>query len=119
MDGRDVVTVTLDAIKLKTDPGFAHLKGRMMPRCVGGDPALTAPLLQRLNRTFLSGRRTTDLVGCSRGEAVSAIVDDMAKPIAVRQGEVVVEGWDHHLGPGGGLDEPGAIPGDQLKPLVI
>lgn len=112
MDDHEVVIVSLDAIKLKTDPGFDRVKDRPMPRCVGGDRTLGPQLLRRLNRTFLHGRKPISFIGCSKKEAVNATIDHMARPIALQQGEVLVEGL-------GIRDEPGTIPGPCLKGLLV
>ena len=38
------VAVTLDVIKRRDDEGFEWIKGRPMPRCVGGDTNMTPQL---------------------------------------------------------------------------
>jgi len=113
MDGLSVKT-TLDVIKLKTDAGFNYIKDRPLPRCVGGDKGFGPQLLKRLNRTFLCDRKPIDFIGCSRKEAINGTLEDMAKPIALRRGEVVIEGFGL-----GFYEEPGAIPSHELHPLFI
>ncbi len=41
------LSVTLDAIKFKGDPGYDLIKNRPMPRCVGADRGLTQNILKR------------------------------------------------------------------------
>jgi len=113
MDGHDVVSVALDGIKMKSDPGFSHIKDRPMPRCVGGDSALGPQLLKRLNRTFFHDRKPISFIGCSKKEAVNLTIEDMARPIATQQGEVVVEACLSSR------EQPGTIPRNLLKPLVL
>lgn len=115
MDGL-VLDVTLDAMKLKGDPGFDHIKNRPMPRCVGGDKGLTPQLIKRLNRTYFCNRKPIDFLCRSKQEKVAATIEHMAKPIALRQGEPLVEGY------GGGLgfsDAPGAVPSSLVQPFVF
>lgn len=112
---RLVVTVALDAIKFKADAGFDHVKDRPMPRCVGGDGSFGPQFLKRLNRTFLHDRKPKDFVGCSQREAVAGTLEEMARPIALRQGAPVVEVWPRWSG----LAREGELPGDALHPIVV
>jgi len=95
MDGL-AVTVTLDVIKRKVDEGFDWIKGRPMPRCVGGDRSLTPQLIRRLNRTFLHTRKPMDFLGCSKKQAITATIEEMTIPVALRQGEPIVERGELH-----------------------
>lgn len=108
------LAVTLDAVKLKTDPGFELIRNRAMPRCVGGDKGLTPSLLKRLNRTFFHDRKPDDFIGCSKKEKIDATIEQMARPIALRQGRPVIEGLVFGL-----CDQAGSIPGHELQPLVL
>jgi len=106
MDGLMVV-ITLDSIKLKSDAGFDAIKDRPMPRCVGGDAKLGPQLLKRLNRTFFHNRKPINFLFCSKSQKISATLEHMARPLALRQGEPVVE--SHNL-----LDR-----GEPPVPIVI
>lgn len=105
-----VVSVTLDAIKFKGDDGFDRVKAKPMPRCVGGDAGLKLQMLKRLNRTFFHDRQPICYLGCSRKQAVSATLDAMARPIALRPGVPVVEGR---------RARGGEVPPEELRPLVF
>merc|ERR1712194_382796 len=97
-EGLDVA-VTLDAIKFKGDHGFEYLHGRPlpMPRCVGGDQGFTPQLLKKLNRTFYADRKPRECDGCSKKFAINQDVEEMATPIALRQGEPIVEHYSVSL----------------------
>eukprot|EP00746_Dinoflagellata_sp_MGD_P091032 gnl/MRDRNA2_/MRDRNA2_36023_c0_seq1.p1 gnl/MRDRNA2_/MRDRNA2_36023_c0~~gnl/MRDRNA2_/MRDRNA2_36023_c0_seq1.p1 ORF type:complete len:539 (-),score=118.34 gnl/MRDRNA2_/MRDRNA2_36023_c0_seq1:443-1984(-) len=109
------VSVVLDAIKFKTDAGFECIKQRPMPRCVGGDASLKKTLLKQLNRKYLHDRKPIDFLGCSKKEAVASTIDHMCRPISLKQGEALVEGF----GLGLGMDKPGSVPGHLLEPLLF
>ena len=106
MDGLSL-NITLDCIKFKGDPGYDLVKQRPLPRCVGGDKSLTQNLLKRLNRTFLHDRNGENFLCCSKKEQVTGTIDYIGKPIAVRRGEPLVEGFGFGM-----FDEgPGVVQG--------
>jgi len=123
MDGLEV-GLTLDAIKCKGSAGYDFIKDRPLPRCVGGDRKFGPQLLKRLNKIYFGSRQPVRFLGCSKREAIQATVDDMAKPIALKRGELVVEGLPSFVVEG--LEsfamphqEPGSIPGNHLQPLTL
>lgn len=114
MDGLSL-NITLDVIKFKGGAGYDMIKNRPLPRCVGGDKALTQNLLKKLNRTFLHDRKGEDFLGCSKKEQVDAVLEGMGKPIALRRGEALVEGFGFGM-----FDEgPGVTPAQDVHPLAL
>mmetsp|Transcript_81439 Transcript_81439/g.161689 ORF Transcript_81439/g.161689 Transcript_81439/m.161689 type:complete len:114 (+) Transcript_81439:1275-1616(+) len=92
MEGLDI-KVSLDLIKFKgnADEERSVVRERPMPRCVGGDSKLTPALLKRLNATFFCNRKPIEFLGCSKKEKIKGTIEDMGKPLALKQGEAVKE----------------------------
>jgi len=109
------LSITLDAIKFKGSDGFDRVNKRPLPRCVGGDKSLTAGLLKKLNKTFLAGRKPGAFINCSKKEQIEATIKEMALPIALEQGEALVEG----AGICGTLGPLGTVPRYSLEPLTL